>query len=174
VGPRHSAVISLRISCSRKTFRDVSFSPRSCRCGTCYTLAVTECSAPICQAREPPEHCLQVQFSYKSQQANASYRDNGCLCENCAGNIHTLRGQSSLCRFRAAAREFQLRSPTYCLVQRKLQKAAKLYFNRNVLNYVRFEVFTAVTMKNVVFWDIKPQFIPHRRNITSSLQTPAS
>jgi hypothetical protein len=30
-----------------------------------------------------------------------------------------------------------------------------------------FEVFTAVTMKNVVFWDIKPQFVLHRRHITS-------
>jgi hypothetical protein len=29
---------------------------------------------------------------------------------------------------------------------------------------VRFDVFTAVTMKNVVFWDIKPQFVPHRRD----------
>jgi hypothetical protein len=26
----------------------------------------------------------------------------------------------------------------------------------NVLEGVRFEVFTAVTMKNTVFWDIKP------------------
>jgi hypothetical protein len=31
----------------------------------------------------------------------------------------------------------------------------------------RFEVFTAVTMEDVVFWDIKPQFIPHRRHISS-------
>jgi hypothetical protein len=38
----------------------------------------------------------------------------------------------------------------------------------------RFEVFTAVTMKNVVFWDIKHQFVPQRRHITSSLQSPAS
>jgi hypothetical protein len=37
--------------------------------------------------------------------------------------------------------------------------------------YVRFEVLTAVTMKNV-FWDIKPQFIPHRRHITPLLQRP--
>jgi hypothetical protein len=29
-------------------------------------------------------------------------------------------------------------------------------------------------MKNVVFWDIKPEFIPHRRHITSPLQRPAS
>jgi hypothetical protein len=42
--------------------------------------------------------------------------------------------------------------------------------NRNV----RFEVSTAVTMKNVVFWDIKTQFVPHRRYITSPLQSPAS
>jgi hypothetical protein len=34
---------------------------------------------------------------------------------------------------------------------------------------VRFEVFTAVTMKNAVFWDIKTQFLPHRRHITSPL-----
>jgi hypothetical protein len=28
-------------------------------------------------------------------------------------------------------------------------------------------------MKNVFFWDIKPQFVPHRRHITSPLQNPA-
>jgi hypothetical protein len=28
-------------------------------------------------------------------------------------------------------------------------------------------------VKNVVFWDIKPQFVPHRRHITSPLQSPA-
>jgi hypothetical protein len=38
---------------------------------------------------------------------------------------------------------------------------------------VRFEVSTAVIIKNAVFWDIKPQFVPHRRNITSSLHSPA-
>jgi hypothetical protein len=37
----------------------------------------------------------------------------------------------------------------------------------------RFEVLTAVTMKNVVFWDIKTQFVPQRRHITSPLQIPA-
>jgi hypothetical protein len=37
---------------------------------------------------------------------------------------------------------------------------------------VRFEVLTAVTMKNAVFWDVKTQFIPHRRHITSPLQSP--
>jgi hypothetical protein len=29
-------------------------------------------------------------------------------------------------------------------------------------------------MKNVVFWDIKTQFVLHRRHITSPLQSPAS
>jgi hypothetical protein len=40
--------------------------------------------------------------------------------------------------------------------------------------YVRFDVFTALTMKNGVFWYIKPQFVLHRRHITFPLQSPAS
>jgi hypothetical protein len=39
---------------------------------------------------------------------------------------------------------------------------------------VRFEAFMAVTMKKAVFLDIKPQFVLHRRHITSPLQSPAS
>jgi hypothetical protein len=42
----------------------------------------------------------------------------------------------------------------------------------NLFHQVRFEVSTAVTMKNVVFWDIKTQFVLHRRHITSPLQSP--
>jgi hypothetical protein len=38
---------------------------------------------------------------------------------------------------------------------------------------VRFGVLTAVTMKNVVFWDIETQFALHRRHITSPLHRPA-
>jgi hypothetical protein len=30
-----------------------------------------------------------------------------------------------------------------------------------------------VTMKNAVFWDIKTQFVPHWKHITSPLQSPA-
>jgi hypothetical protein len=30
------------------------------------------------------------------------------------------------------------------------------------------------TIKNIAFWDIKTQFIPQRRHITSPLQSPAS
>jgi hypothetical protein len=39
---------------------------------------------------------------------------------------------------------------------------------------VGFEIFRAVTMKNAVFWDIKPHFVLHRRHITSLLQSPAA
>jgi hypothetical protein len=38
---------------------------------------------------------------------------------------------------------------------------------------VIFKVFTAVTMKNVVFSYIKTQFVPHRRHITIPLQSQA-
>jgi hypothetical protein len=31
---------------------------------------------------------------------------------------------------------------------------------------VGVEVLTAVTMKNVVFWDIETQFVPHRRHVS--------
>jgi hypothetical protein len=46
----------------------------------------------------------------------------------------------------------------------------------NVVDWIGVaqEVCTAVTMKNVVYWHIKTQFIPHRRHITSPLQRPAS
>jgi hypothetical protein len=40
-----------------------------------------------------------------------------------------------------------------------------------LLPVCKLEVFTAVTMKNAVFWDIK-KFIRHRRHITSPLQSP--
>jgi hypothetical protein len=40
--------------------------------------------------------------------------------------------------------------------------------------FVGFEVFTAVAMRNVVIWDIKTQFVLHRRHITSPLHSPAS
>jgi hypothetical protein len=38
---------------------------------------------------------------------------------------------------------------------------------------LRCEIFTTVTMKNAVFWDMKAQFVPHRKYITSPLQRPA-
>jgi hypothetical protein len=39
--------------------------------------------------------------------------------------------------------------------------------------YERFEVSVEVAMKNDVFWDIKPQFLPHSKHITSPLQRQA-
>jgi hypothetical protein len=47
-------------------------------------------------------------------------------------------------------------------------------YGKHVTSCVRFEVSTAVTMKNAVFWDIKTQFVLHRRYITSPLQSSAS
>jgi hypothetical protein len=37
--------------------------------------------------------------------------------------------------------------------------------------FVRFEALTAGTMENAIFWGIKFQFSPHRRHITSPLQS---
>jgi hypothetical protein len=45
---------------------------------------------------------------------------------------------------------------------------------RKKLQFLRLEVFTAVTMKSTLFWDIKTQIVPHRRYITSTLQILAS
>jgi hypothetical protein len=42
----------------------------------------------------------------------------------------------------------------------------------NFSGYVRYEVFAAVSMKNVVIWDIKTQLVPHRKHITSLLKSP--
>jgi hypothetical protein len=47
------------------------------------------------------------------------------------------------------------------------------HFLETCISYVRLEVFTAVTMKNAVSWDIKTRFLPHRRHITSPLPSPA-
>jgi hypothetical protein len=51
-----------------------------------------------------------------------------------------------------------------------------MYFNEmtDAEHLVKYEVFTVVTMKNVVFGDIKTQFIPDRRHIMSPLHRPAS
>jgi hypothetical protein len=38
-------------------------------------------------------------------------------------------------------------------------------------SYVRFEVFTAVTMKHAVVWDTKTQFVLHKEPITSATES---
>jgi hypothetical protein len=42
----------------------------------------------------------------------------------------------------------------------------------NGIEETRFEVLSAVTMKNAVFWDIKTEFVLHSAHITSLLQNP--
>jgi hypothetical protein len=39
-----------------------------------------------------------------------------------------------------------------------------------LIKLVRVEVFTAVTMKNVVSWNMKPQFVLHRRHCVSATE----
>jgi hypothetical protein len=53
------------------------------------------------------------------------------------------------------------------------QETLRLRHRAQPVNDVGFEVFTAVTMKNAVFWDIKSQFVPHRKHITSPIQSRA-
>jgi hypothetical protein len=52
--------------------------------------------------------------------------------------------------------------------------SSDLSLRSNIPCLVRSDVSTAVTMKNVVFWDIRTQFVLHRRHITSPLQNPVS
>jgi hypothetical protein len=51
--------------------------------------------------------------------------------------------------------------------------AGEAYDNKcsgmKMLGNARVEVFMAVTMRSVVFWDIKTQLVLHRRHITSQL-----
>jgi hypothetical protein len=47
-------------------------------------------------------------------------------------------------------------------------------FKQTKQTFVRSEVFTAITMKNVVLWDIKTNFVLHGRHITSLLQSSIS
>jgi hypothetical protein len=75
--------------------------------------------------------------------------------------------------------DFLSMSKIKCHTPKKVQISCEL-FNCNIYvfrqqtkdNNVRFEVFMAVTMKKVVFWDIKTQFVLHRRHITSPLLSP--
>jgi hypothetical protein len=52
--------------------------------------------------------------------------------------------------------------------------ASIVKYKNNFTVQVRFESFTAVTMKNAVFWDIlvKSQFVAHRKH-RSPLHSPA-
>jgi hypothetical protein len=41
------------------------------------------------------------------------------------------------------------------------------------LKNLQVSYFTAVTIKNALCWDIKPQFVPHRKHIRSPVLNPA-
>jgi hypothetical protein len=55
-------------------------------------------------------------------------------------------------------------SHIYCFLSYvpQLLRGYHMFFIFNK-NFVRFEIFTAVTMKNAVIWDIKIQFLPHKK-----------
>jgi hypothetical protein len=62
--------------------------------------------------------------------------------------------------------------PEYSILHSHCCETLKYYTVLNSFVVVRVYVLTAVTMKSTVFWDIKTQFIPHRRHTTSRLQSP--
>jgi hypothetical protein len=79
----------------------------------------------------------------------------------------------------AAAAEEEAASflSVYCsspFQQRGIGQPAQTAYHWQRSSLLTYEALTAVTMKNVVFWDIKTQLVPHRRHITSPLQSPAS
>jgi hypothetical protein len=43
-------------------------------------------------------------------------------------------------------------------------------FRVNYVRFVRYEVFTAVAMRNGSFWDIKSLFVPHRKHYVSATE----
>jgi hypothetical protein len=65
------------------------------------------------------------------------------------------------------------KTPSLIIYLRILKHEIHLNNRNRKYAVVRSEVFMAVTMKNVVFWDIRTQFVPHRRHITSPLQSSA-
>jgi hypothetical protein len=69
------------------------------------------------------------------------------------------------------AKHLHVSNPQLCYCR---DKRLRFQGIQTTVSYVRFEVFTAVTMKKVVFWDIKTQSVPHRRHITYQLQSSAS
>jgi hypothetical protein len=82
-----------------------------------------------------------------------------CLAFNCSC--------SALCLHQAGATSGGLGS----VVQRCIRGPQSIRLSAQCENIV---LLPSVTMKNDVFWDIKTQFVLHRRHIMSLLQSPAS
>jgi hypothetical protein len=115
------------------------------------------------------DHCYSNTFITRAAPQNRA------VSPACGVFIHTRRRQiragvgGSICH----GRPHFVRQVCFCC---KGTPDSNIQIHRKqiaLLSSVRSEVFTAVTMKNVVFWDIKTQFVPHRRHITSLLQSPA-
>jgi hypothetical protein len=73
----------------------------------------------------------------------------------------------------------RLISPFYQVqnLRKNVTVATKLFklltlgsFGKDCFQHVKFEVFTEVTMKNAVFWNIKIKFVLHMRHVTSELE----
>jgi hypothetical protein len=74
-----------------------------------------------------------------------------------------LRPNSFIGKFRSMKFLFKDNSPP----RYRLKRLNMRFHSHTLSKCARFEVFAVVTMKNVVFWDIKPQFVLHRRHSTS-------
>jgi hypothetical protein len=70
---------------------------------------------------------------------------------------------------------FQGFLPIYLVAMTESLRVQWIYGITSSIHFdlVRFDVFTAVNMKNAVFWDIKTYFVLHRRHVTTPLQIPA-
>jgi hypothetical protein len=58
--------------------------------------------------------------------------------------------------------------PNYC--QSSLTRTPLNEIPTIFLTFVRFEAFTAMTMKNAIFWNLKTQFVPHRKYYISATE----
>jgi hypothetical protein len=91
-----------------------------------------------------------------------------------ADNARQSSAQPTCCRWQQARSEHDALLPVAAHDKRLQATEFHPRTQRLVLvEYVGFEVLTAVTMKNGVFWDTNTPFVPHRTHITSPLQSPA-
>jgi hypothetical protein len=91
------------------------------------------------------------------------------LCPECSNNARNI---SVLCyTFIASCSDTEIHLLSYLQHYSLKNHGKRIELKKD---FVRFEVFPAVTMKNVIFWDIRTQFVLHRRHIMSPLQSPVS
>jgi hypothetical protein len=108
----------------------------------------------------------KTRFYHKHPDPNS----DGLLCFRSLRSLINETGRTNLGRTRIDVRPVAVSESLIRVGKpQRLNEAV-----RTAVENVRFEVYTAVTMKNVVFWNIKTQFVRHRRHITSPLHSPAS